>query len=105
MDVLCANVILASIESEDAIEAALGELKRGVGLNWSAVTAMQFMSGRRGEFAADCATPDERPRLYLAHLIAKQICSDEGLGGVNPPDGMDVAKLHLLVAAARSAIQ
>lgn len=29
----------------------------------------------------------------------------EGLGAVNPPDGMDAAKLHSLVAAARGAIQ
>lgn len=58
------------------MKAALGDLKKGAGANWGAINAMQFMSGRRGEFAADCATPEERPRLYLAHLIAKQICSD-----------------------------
>lgn len=102
---LCANVILSTIEGEEAMIAALSDLKKGVGVNWGTVNAMQFMSGRRGEFATDCATPEERPRLYLAHLIAKQICSDEGLGGVNPPDGMDAAKLQSLVAAARSAIQ
>lgn len=81
------------------------QLKQGLGNNWSPVTALQFMSGRRGEFAADCAEPQERAKLYLAHLAAKQVCSYEGLGAAAPPDGIDVARLHSLVAAVKTHFQ
>ena len=99
---LCANVILAAVDGETAIESAVAQLKQGLGNNWSHVTALQFMSGRRGEFAADCAAPQEQAQLFLAHLVAKQVCSDEGLGAVAPPDGIDVAKLRSLVAAFKT---
>ncbi len=102
---LCANVILSAIDGESAMESAVAQLKQGLGNNWSPVTALQFMSGRRGEFAVDCAAPKERAQLYLAHLAAKQVCSDEGLGAVAPPDGIDVAKLHSLVAAVKAHFQ
>ena len=102
---LCADVILSSTEVEDAMAAAVVLLKQRLGNNWSPVTAMQFMCGRRGEFAADCAEAHERAQMYLAHLVAKHICSTEGLGAVNPPDGTDVAKLHALIAAFRKRLQ
>jgi len=102
---LCANVILAAVDGENAMQSAVAQLKQGLGNNWSPVTALQFMSGRRGEFAADCAAPQEQAQLYLAHLVAKQVCSDEGLGAVAPPDGIDVAKLHSLVAAVKIHFQ
>lgn len=102
---LCSNVILSSMEGDDAMEATVVLLKQGLGNNWSPVTAMQFMSGRRGEFATDCAEPHERAQMYLAHLVAKHICSTEGLGAVSPPDGVDVAKLHALIAAFRKQLQ
>lgn len=75
-----------------ALASAIAQLKNGLGNNWSTVTAIQFMFGRRAEFAADCATPEERPRLYLAHIVAKQICSDDGYSHAVPPDGIDAAK-------------
>lgn len=102
---LCANVILAAVDGENAVESAVAKLKQGLGNNWSPITALQFMSGRRGEFAADCAAPQEQAQLYLAHLVAKRVCSDEGLGAVAPPDGIDVAKLHSLVAAVKTHFQ
>lgn len=102
---LCANVILAAVDGENAMESAVAQLKQGLGNNWSPVTALQFMSGRRGEFAADCAAPQEKAQLYLAHLVAKRVCSDEGLGAVAPPDGIDLAKLHSLVAAVKTHFQ
>lgn len=102
---LCANVILAAVDGENRMESAVAELKQGLGNNWSPITALQFMSGRRGEFAADCAAPHEQAQLYLAHLVAKRVCSGEGLGAVAPPDGIDVAKLHALVAAAKTHFQ
>ncbi len=98
---LCAEVILATSEGEGAVELAVTELKRSLGNNWSVVTAMQFMSGRRGAFAAECAAPPERPRLHLAHLVAKKVCSDHGLGSVNAPDNVDVAHFVTLVSAAQ----
>lgn len=102
---LCANVILAAVDGETAMESAVAQLKQGLGNNWSHVTALQFMSGRRGEFAVDCAPPQEQAQLYLAHLVAKRVCSDEGLGAVTPPAGIDVAKFHSLVAAVKSHFQ
>lgn len=102
---LCANLILAAVDGESAIQSAVEQLKHGLGNNWSPVTALQFMSGRRGKFAADCATPHEQAQLYLAHLVAKKVCNEEGLGAVAPPDGIDVAKLHSLVASVKTHLQ
>jgi hypothetical protein len=102
---LCANVILSAVDGENAMGSAVAQLKQGLGNNWSPVTALQFMSGRGGEFAADCAAPQEQAQLYLAHLVAKRVCSDEGLGAVAPPDGIDMAKLHSLVAAVKTHFQ
>lgn len=102
---LCANVILAMIESEAAMQSAIAQLKQGLGNNWSHITAFQFMSGRRGEFAADCAAPEEQLPLHFAHLIAKQVCNQEGLGSVQSPDGIDVAKLRALALAVKAEMQ
>lgn len=102
---LCANVILAALDGEEAMQSAIAQLKIGVGKNWSHVTAVQFMSGRRGEFAADCATPEEQASLHLAHLVAKLVCNEKGLGAVQSPDGLDLAKLRALVLAARTGMQ
>lgn len=99
---LCAKVIWAAVDGETAIQLAIEELRQAAGNNWSMVTALQFMSGRRGEFAIDCAEPIEQVSLHLAHLAAKQLCSDNGLGGAAPPDGIDVAKFNALVAAVKS---
>lgn len=99
---LCAKVIWATVDGENAIQLAVEELKLAAGNNWSMVTALQFMSGRRAEFAIDCAEPIEQVPLHLAHLVAKQLCSDNGLGGAAPPDGIDVAKFNALVAAVKS---
>lgn len=98
---LCANVILAVIEGEDAAQWAIAQLKQSLGNKWSHITAFQFMSGRRGEFAADCAAPEEQVQLHFAHLIAKQVCNQEGLGGVQSPDGIDMAKLRALALAVK----
>ena len=99
---LCANVILAAPAGEEAMLSAVTQLKQGLGNNWSPVTALQFISGRGGEFAADCAEPHEQAGMYLAHLVAKKICNDKDLAAVSPPDGIDVAKLQSLVAAVKA---
>lgn len=100
---LCANVILAALEGEEAVQRAVAELKQGVGNNWSPVTAFQFMSGRRGEFAAECAAPEEKVHLLFAHLVARQVCEQEGLGAVLTPDNIDMAKLHAVALSVKAA--
>ena len=102
---LCANVILAVFDGEAAMKSAIAQLKEGLGNNWSHITAFQFMSGRRGEFAADCATPEEQVQLHLAHLVAKQVCNQNGLGAVQSPEGLDVAKLRALALAVNAGTQ
>lgn len=66
------------------------------------MTAIQFMSGRRGEFAATCADSIEKIPMYLAHLVAKEICSSHRLGAVNPPTDVDVATFKALVIALKA---
>lgn len=102
---LCANVILAALDGDDAMQSAIEQLKIGAGQNWSPVTAVQFMSGPRGEFAADCAAPEEQANLRLAHLVAKHVCNENGIGAVQSPDGHDLAKLRALVLATRTGMQ
>lgn len=102
---LCTNVILAVFDGEAAMQSAIAQLKEGLGNNWSHITAFQFMSGRRGEFAADCATPEEQVQLHLAHLVAKQVCNQNGLGAVQSADGLDVAKLRALALAVDAGTQ
>lgn len=81
------------------LDAALKELKAAHGTTWSLTTALQLLSGRRGQFAAECGTPDEHAGLYLAHLVAKSVCSSEELGTVAPPTPTELARLRELVAA------
>jgi hypothetical protein len=55
---LCANVILAALDGENAMESAVLQLKQGLGNNWSPITALQFKlnciwpTWWRSEFAA-----------------------------------------------------
>lgn len=102
---LCAAVILAAVESEEAVHLAIARLKEALGSNWSHVTALQFMSGRRGEFAADCSLPEEQVSLHLAHLVAQQVCNEQNMAGVRSPDGLDVAKVRALVVATLELTQ
>jgi hypothetical protein len=74
---LCSAVVLAFAESptRDATrELSVAVLKDALGSNWSPVTAFQFMSGMRGQFAAECSLDGEREQMLLAHKIAKTVC-------------------------------
>lgn len=102
---LCANVILAMLDGEAAMQLAIAQLKEGLGNNWSHITALQFMSGRRGEFAADCAAPGEQVQLYLAHLVAKQICNQHVLGAVQSPDALDMENLRSMALAVKAGME
>lgn len=98
---LCAYVIYALHQdaNKQAITDALEKLKLGLGASWSVTLAFQFMSGRRAEFAIDCAPIGEQPYLFTAHLIAKHVCHDGGLGAVDGCDGIDLAKLRSLATS------
>jgi len=86
----CAAVALASAGIEGDLDAAISNLKNAHGSNWSLITALQLLSGRRGQFAAECAPKEERATLFLAHLIGKSASSSLGLGSVNAPTKADI---------------
>lgn len=92
----CARVVLASGSSGGLCAEALRDLKTEHGANWSFTTALQLLSGRRGEFAAECAPPAERVALYMAHLIAKSVCTETGLGAVAAPSQADLDTFRIL---------
>lgn len=77
---LCADLIFASMENEATIPETLARLKQQHGNFWSVVTVFQFMSGRRGEFAAEAAPLNEQSRLLAAHAVAKHVCEQTELG-------------------------
>nr|WP_296339169.1 hypothetical protein [uncultured Acidovorax sp.] len=100
----CSEVIYAAIQDDiGQIDAAVLELKKCCGANWSLITALQFMSGRRGEFSALAAPSDEIERLMVAHLVAKEVCSNAGLGAVDAVGVSDIEKLRACIRASYSA--
>ena len=103
---LCAEVIYSLIHEDgmDGVQKAVDDLKRGFGNNWSPTTAFQFMSGRRGEFAAEAAPREEQERLLFAHLLAKAICDQHALDALQAADGMALAKLRSLAKATRGGV-
>ena len=100
---LCARVVLASLPSGPGasggadLVAALAALKAGLGQKWSAVTAIQYMSGRQAEFAAECGLPQERVGLLLAHFVAKGVAD-----GAQPLGGLGSAHVKALQELAES---
>lgn len=94
-----AQVVLAWIADDGDLPSALAAMKAMHGTNWSLTTALQVLSGRRGQFAAECGLPDERARLFLAHLVAKSTCSGAGLGAVSQPTQEEFEELQKHVAS------
>jgi hypothetical protein len=94
----CAHVVLAWATKSSEQEAAIAELKAAHGSNWSLVTALQLLSGRRGLFAAECGSPHERATLFHAHLLAKVCCNQGDLGAVSMPTLKEVEELRRLAA-------
>jgi len=95
---LCADLVFASMEDETTIPETLAKLKQQHGSFWSVVTAFQFMSGRRGEFAAEAAPPSEQSRLLAAHAVAKHVCEQAALGASSTavsPSAIAAAKDYL----------
>ncbi len=93
-----AYVVLAWAVCGGELDAAIANLKASHGSNWSLTTALQLLSGRRGQFAAECGTDGERAMLYLAHLVAKSACCQEGLGAVTMPTQAEMQELRNLAA-------
>lgn len=94
----CARVVLAWATESGEQEAAIAGLKSAHGSNWSLVTALQLLSGRRGQFGAECGTPDERATLFHAHLLAKACCNQGDLGAVSMPTLKEIDELRRLAA-------
>jgi len=94
----CARVVLAWATESGEQEAAIAGLKAAHGSNWSLITALQLLSGRRGQFAAECGAPHERATLFLAHLLAKACCNQGDMGAVSMPTLKDVEELRRLAA-------
>lgn len=95
--IACAGVIFSMMDGQDAA-SALSRLKALAGTNWSEVTAIQFMSGRRGLFAADAASAEHQLGLYVAHLIALGVSALPGLPAVEAVRQLKMAEIE---AAAR----
>lgn len=94
---LCAGVIHALVSGK-SVDAPVTELKAALGSNWSSLLAIQYLSGRRAEAAVDAAPENERHALFLAHLIAKEICSEHGLGSVAGATVEDIERLRVLAS-------
>lgn len=94
---LCASVVLTTDDNEESASATVASLKSSLGACWTATAAFQFMSGRQAELAVACASSEEKPRLYLAHLIAKEVCRATDWSGAEEPGGIDIAKFRALV--------
>ena len=94
----CARVVLAWATENVEQEVELAGLKAAHGSNWSLITALQLLSGRRGQFAAECGAPRERATLFHAHLLAKACCSQGDLGAVSMPTLKEIDELRRLAA-------
>lgn len=103
---LCARVVLAALAEDPSasggadLVAALAALKADLGQRWSAVTAIQYMSGRQAEFAAECGLPQERAGLLWAHLVAKALAD-----GAQPLGGLSSAHVKALQGQAQMLAQ
>jgi hypothetical protein len=69
---LCGAVVVAVAAGHDTT-SAVAELKAGLGSNWSATTAFQFMSGNQAKFAAECCEEVEREQMLAAHDYAQRL--------------------------------
>jgi len=97
---LCAEVIHAILlyEDKEAAAASIGKMQKKLGIGWSTTSSIQFMSGRQAEFAAECGLPDEKLFLYRAHLVAKMISHEAGLGNAPNVNVLDISKLRALAS-------
>ena len=90
---LCAGLVLA-IAAGEGVDASLALLKAGMGNNWSAVAAFQFMSGKQALFSAECAGPAERASLLLAQKVAEAVFQEAGSAKLSPAGLQALAARH-----------
>jgi hypothetical protein len=91
---LCGGVVLALLDPVGDLDAALQDLKTGLGSNWTTVTAFQFMSGKQALFAAECADENERDALIKAHQISLAVSNQAGI------TRLSMAQLRVVVIEA-----
>lgn len=101
---LCASLILEICQEGSGISDRLADLKRGFGASWSITSALQFLSGKTARAVIDQQPSLDQPRLMIAHLVAREICSECGLGNVDVPDGIDLAEFDGLGRRLRSSL-
>lgn len=94
----CLQVVLVWASGDGDLDLALSDLRAAHGPSWSVTSALQLLSGRRGLFAAELCEGDARVTMFLAHVLAKDICSKGGLGAAPPPTLADLEKLAKLAA-------
>jgi len=103
---LCSAVVWAWTNAESAeFERSKTALKTGLGRGWSATAAFQFMSGQQAKAVSEYGLPEEQAPMLMAHLIAKEVCAEYGLGAVSKPDQVDRAQLLVLVGARQNRMQ
>ena len=99
---LCGKVICASLNGGEPLQEAVFKLKQEVGNNWSQTLAFQFMSGMRGEFAANCAQSDEKEELLFACRLARLVCEHVGLEIVLSLNNKNLEVLNALANALKT---
>lgn len=103
---LCSAVVWAWTNADSAeFERSKTALKTGLGSGWSVTAAFQFMSGQHAKAVLEYGLPEEQLPMLTAHLIAKEVCAEYGLGAVNKPDQVDRAQLLTLIGARQNRIQ
>lgn len=70
------------------------ELAAKIGPGWNFVTAVQYLSGKKAKAIIDEQAQSEKPVLLFAHLVAKDACSQNGLGNAPAPDNIDKAEFE-----------
>jgi hypothetical protein len=91
---LYGGVVLALLDPVGDTDAALHDLKTGLGSNWTAVTAFQLMSEKQALFAAECAGENERDALIKAHQISLAVSDLAGISRLS------VAQLRVVAMEA-----
>lgn len=88
---LCSRAVLAMMTGQP-LDAPVQELRTALGSSWSSLRAIQFMSGRRGQMAAQAAPEAERNDLWLAQLLAKELADGQAITAINIAALEQVAK-------------
>lgn len=94
----CASAVMRVARNTEAtlprgVELSI-ELAAKIGPGWNFVTALQYLSGKKAKAVIDEQADAEKPALLFAHLVAKDVCSRNGLGNAPAPDNIDKAEFE-----------